>query len=507
MGNETELKFEASPQDLKRLKTSQLLHRRMGKPVKEENLISVYFDTDKRELKRNGLSLRVRHLGDKRVQTIKTQGAGGPFIRGEWEHKIKSGVPDLRAARGTALAPILIKKVKRSLKPIFETRVHRTTVPWRKNGSRIEVVFDEGKIRAGQKSAQINEVELELKRGKALDLFKTARLFRKHVPIKLALRTKSERGYDLTSDNAALSSRAERIELQRNTSTAEAFRIIGRSVLRHVVANAAAVQTADPEGVHQMRVGLRRLRTLTWLFKELIGGEQTERIKAEIKWLTGELGPARDLDVYVRSTIEPSKGTVSPRQGVQELASELAARRATAFANAKRAIASPRYQRFAFETFEWIEIGNWAKHSDSAGGRAVKRFAKDILTQRTTKVMKKGKKLQKLNPGQRHKLRIALKKLRYTTEFFESLFKGSTAAKHRLEFVGHLKDLQDGLGALNDIAVHQQMATRLAGHKKKPAPAFAAGVVSGREQSEIEPLLKGAHTAARKFAHARRFWS
>jgi inorganic triphosphatase YgiF len=123
MVSEIELKFEASPQDLKRLKTSQLLNRRMGKPVKEENLLSVYFDTDKRKLKRNGLSLRVRHLGDKRVQTIKTQGAGGPFIRGEWEHKIKGGVPDLRAAHGTALAPILTKKVKRSLKPVFETRV------------------------------------------------------------------------------------------------------------------------------------------------------------------------------------------------------------------------------------------------------------------------------------------------------------------------------------------------------------------------------------------------
>jgi triphosphatase len=141
------------------------------------------------------------------------------------------------------------------------------------------------------------------------------------------------------------------------------------------------------------------------------------------------------------------------------------------------------------------------------GGRTVKRFAKNILTQRTTKVMKKGKKLQKLNPGQRHKLRIALKKLRYTAEFFESLFKGSAAAKHRLEFEGHLKDLQDGLGALNDIAVHQQMATKLVGRNKNPAPAFVAGVVSGREQSEIEPLLKGAHAAARKFDHARRFWS
>ena len=191
MGNETELKFQISPKDLRRLKAARALHRSDGKPAKEENLVSVYFDTGKHKLRRKGVSLRVRHCGDKRLQTIKTEG-DIPFNRGEWEHKIHSDAPDLRAARGTALAPFLTKKLKRQLKPIFETRVHRLTLPIRENSSRIELAFDEGQVRAGQKSATIGEVELELKRGKRADLFKLARVIGELVPAKLALKSKSE---------------------------------------------------------------------------------------------------------------------------------------------------------------------------------------------------------------------------------------------------------------------------------------------------------------------------
>ena len=91
-------------------------------------------------------------------------------------------------------------------------------------------------------------------------------------------------------------------------STAEAFRTIGRSVLRHIAGNEAAVRRSDSEGVHQMRVGLRRLRAAISLFSKLLGDEETERVKSELKWLTGELAPARDLDVYVRNEIEPLRG-------------------------------------------------------------------------------------------------------------------------------------------------------------------------------------------------------
>ena len=100
-------------------------------------------------------------------------------------------------------------------------------------------------------------------------------------------------------------------------SPVETFLVIGRSILRHIAANEPAVRRSDPEGVHQMRVGLRRLRGAMALFKRLLGDKQSERIKSELKWLTGELAPARDLDVYERSNIEPLR-SVLPGQPTRE---------------------------------------------------------------------------------------------------------------------------------------------------------------------------------------------
>jgi triphosphatase len=104
MATETDLKFDVAPQDLRKLKAAPALHRR---PAKEGNLISVYFDTPTHKLARNGVSLRVRHNGDKRFQTVKSEGSGDSFRRGEWEREIRGNVPNLRKTPGTALAPLL----------------------------------------------------------------------------------------------------------------------------------------------------------------------------------------------------------------------------------------------------------------------------------------------------------------------------------------------------------------------------------------------------------------
>ena len=141
MGTETELKFDVAPQDLWKLKAARALQQ---KPAKEEDLVSVYFDTPKHKLARNGISLRVRHNGDKRVQTIKSEGSKGSFRRGEWEHEIKGDIADFRKVQSTPLAPLLTQKLKRSLEPLSETRIHRTSMSVSKNGSRIEVALDEG---------------------------------------------------------------------------------------------------------------------------------------------------------------------------------------------------------------------------------------------------------------------------------------------------------------------------------------------------------------------------
>jgi triphosphatase len=506
MGNEIELKFAVAPRELRKFETVRGSGR---KPPKEEDLVSVYFDTPKHKLARNGVSLRVRHNGDKFLQTIKSVGSNGTFRRGEWEHKIKGDVPDIRKTHGTPLAPLLTKKLKRRLRPIFETYVHRISVPVRRNGSHIEVALDAGEVRVGRKSDPISELELELKRGKAGDMFKLAREMGKLASATLLFKTKSDRGYDLIENTPAQAVRAEPIQVRRGMSTTEAFRTIARSILRHIAANEAAVRRSDSKGVHHMRVGLRRLRAAISLFSNLLDDQETGRVKAELKWLTGELAPARDLDVYVRNEIEPFRGARPARRGMKELAGALTLRRDAAFGRATAAVKSRRYRSLLLDTLQWLETGDWAKHARSSNGRPIERIAADIFARRTKTIMKKTKKIREFDSRQRHKLRIAVKKLRYASDFFGHLFGGRTAKKRLPDFKARLTGLQDRLGALNDIKVHQKLAIAAGKPRAKAASAqaFAVGVVSGREQSEIEPLLSAADKDARKFSHVRPFWT
>ena len=165
MGSEIELKFQVSSQEMKTLRAARSLRPMDAETTEAEKLLSVYFDTAERRLRRKGISLRVRHNGEGRVQTIKTQTSSIPFSRGQWEHKIEGDQPDLRFIRGTPLAKLRTKKLRYALSPIFATQIHRVTRLLNENGSRIEMALDEGLVRAGRKTEPISEVELELKRG------------------------------------------------------------------------------------------------------------------------------------------------------------------------------------------------------------------------------------------------------------------------------------------------------------------------------------------------------
>jgi inorganic triphosphatase YgiF len=510
MGIESEVKFEASARDLRKLAAARILRRGDGELPRHKYLVSTYFDTPKLLLRKNGVSLRVRQAGKKRVQTIKTVNGGASLGRGEWEHKLQGDEPDLRAARGTALEPLLSGKLKRDLEPIFATHVQRTFLPLRSGNSRIEVALDEGHVRAGQKSYPLTEVELELKKGTASDLFRAARRVAGLAPVKLALKSKSEHGYDLITDQPSGAFHGSKIILRHDTSIASAFQAIGRSVLRHIAANEPAVRAADPEGVHQMRVGVRRLRAAIAVFSELLDGKQTEQIKRDLKWLAGKLAPVRDLDVFLKGKIELFEGSGSPTAGLPELKSELIYRRDIAAESAKTAIATARYRLLVFNILEWIEDGKWLKQSRSQGNRKIRPFAADLFERRTRKARRKAKRAGEVDAHARHKLRIAIKKLRYALYFFETLYSHNGSAKALSRYKKYLKDLQDNLGALNDIAVHQKLAIKLAAGSGGPKPelvSFAAGMIAGCERSEIQPILADVTKTAHKLRRAKSFWT
>jgi inorganic triphosphatase YgiF len=507
MGIESEVKFEASTRDLRKLAAARILRRSDGELPRHKYLVSTYFDTPKLLLRKNGVSLRVRKTGKKRVQTIKTVNGGISLSRGEWEHKLQGDEPDLRAARGTALEPLLSAKLKRDLEPIFATHVQRTFLPIRSGNSRIELALDEGHVRAGQKSSPLAEVELELKKGTASDLFKAARRVAGLAPIKLALKSKSEQGYDLITDQPSRAFHGSRIILRHDTRIAAAFQVIGRSVLRHIAANEPAVTAADPDGVHQMRVGVRRLRAAIAVFSELLEGKQTQQIKRDLKWLAGKLGPVRDLDVFLKGKIEAFEGSDSPTAGLPELKSELTYRRDIAAESAKTAIATARYRLLVFNILEWIEDGKWLKRPQ--GKRKIRSFAAQLFERRTAKARRKARKAGEVDAHARHKLRIAIKKLRYALYFFETLYSHDGSAKALSHYKKYLKDLQDNLGALNDIAVHQKLATKLSAGSGGPKPelvSFAAGMIAGCERSEVQPILADVTKTARKLRRAKSFW-
>jgi inorganic triphosphatase YgiF len=220
---EIELKFAASAEALR------LMQQRL--PAKTQNtkpktLVSVYFDTANLKLHKRGLSLRVRRDGKHQLQTIKA-GDGQGVVRGEWEHETTSDGPELKAARGSPAYELLAKKkVRRALKPVFETRVTRVAYPVKAGDSVVEISFDQGEIDTGRACWPISEVEFELKRGSLGDLLKLAKDFARKSPVELTLASKAERGYVFLNGEKDTPIRAAPIAVVPDMEAGAAFQAI-----------------------------------------------------------------------------------------------------------------------------------------------------------------------------------------------------------------------------------------------------------------------------------------
>ncbi|MGH9807561.1 MAG: CHAD domain-containing protein, partial [Terriglobia bacterium] len=300
MATETEIKLELPAAGLAKIAKSPRLRKFQAAPRHTDEIVSVYYDTRSCKLRKRGITLRLRQQGDRRLQTVKTD--GDAFVeRREWECEIDGDKPDFKAARHTALEPLLDKKLRHGLAPLFETRVRRTVVPLRRGKNEIELALDRGQLRSGRKAAPISEAELELKKGDPADLVEVAHALADVAPVRLGGLSKAQRGYRLVEGEQDQPVKSAPIALSAEMGAAEGFQAIALACLRQVAANQTAVLAADAEGVHQMRIGLRRLRTALALFGDLVDRDaQTEKMKHELKWITNELGPARELDVYKR---------------------------------------------------------------------------------------------------------------------------------------------------------------------------------------------------------------
>ena len=132
-------------------------------------------------------------------------------------------------------------------------------------------------------------------------------------------------------------------------------------------------------------------------------------------------------------------------------------------------------------------------------------IAHELLHERYQQLVDAGADFEQLDAEQRHKVRIQLKKLRYATEFFSSLYPKQKVTP----YLADMKALQDDLGKSNDVDVARRLLKRVLKQvrgKQRARLSYAAGLVvgwhshigNGREQHLIE--------AWRKFAAQPPYW-
>lgn len=466
---EIELKLALPPQQVDAF--LKRMARRRSEPV-QQALHTLYFDTPDFALSAQGVALRVRRVGRRWLQTLKTEGerAGGLSRRVEFEMAVRQGVPDWGRFPPEALAYVT-EALRDQLVPVFETRFHRTA--WQiagKRGARIEVALDVGEVRAGEESQPICEIELELKAGQPDALFDLALAWAAAFDCLPFDISKAERGVRLAHGTADAPVKSVRLALDGAMGVEDGFAAICQACLAQFQANLPGVLSPLPnpppgagegakagpkpiddiEYVHQARVALRRLRAALRLFRRVC--VLPDELLDGLRTLAAAFGPARDWDVLCAETL-PAIAPHFPdaeawQRGLQALETHRAEVRLAmqdALTQAHPGAWLLAFQRWLLQhgwravaqeqrLLQLSPLDAWARRALQKGHRPIARGARDF---------------GKLAAAQRHALRIAIKRQRYAAEFFQTLFPGRRQARYQAV----LRDAQDSLGRANDAHV------------------------------------------------------
>jgi triphosphatase len=445
---DSQFKLELTPEELQRTHAHTLLAGlTVGEPV-TKTLHSIYFDTPDGRLRGAGVCLRIRADGASWVQTVRAENATANGLSHPVELMVNHAEPDLGVIDDIKLQRKLARLTRGSvLEPAFETMVKRTTHHLRTERGDLELTLDEGVVRSGKVEKAICEAELELKSGSTADLLETATKLFANEPVRLVKVSTAERGYDLIfgrSDASPRPQSAQPVVVRKGATCRDALPLFVESASRQILTNRQAVlETDDPEGVHQLRIGLRRLRSALYAFRPLIDVHSTREMDLHAKAVGRAVSALRDADMFIDDIYAPAAGSMKGHPGLRPLKQALQAHRALKRDAARSELEGKHWSALQLYLALWPQTIVECHALD----RPVAKFGRDALGACWRKALKKGKHLAKLEGEQRHKMRKTLKTLRYTAEFFGSLYDASDVQP----FIKQLKRLQDLFGYINDV--------------------------------------------------------
>lgn len=514
--SEIELKFlldePTSTQLSARVKALKLA---TGHP-KTRTLRSIYLDTPGHALKKAGVALRLRRDGRRWIQTVKTKPElhGGLSQVGEVENPAPGGRPCLEAIPDAAVREEVIRRVNGApLEPVCETVIRRSVSELSlEDGTRAELAIDIGEIHAGERSAELRELEIELIEGSLGGLFDIAHLLFPDGGLRFSCLSKAARGYLLAEqgwiDPPLAPRNAEDVALDRAQIAEQAARDVLRECLEQIATNVVVIRKLDdPEGPHQLRIGLRRLRSAFSACVSVLKSPEMTRLNMEARWLGQEVGRLRDIDVVANDIVRREAEAHVDEPGLPPLADALSQQAGRQRDHLRKLLPEARVQAFLIDLARFVEARGWLVPQDFGQterlAAPVVELAGKALSKRWKKVSKRAHGLETLTVEQRHDLRKELKTLRYTVEFFSPLY----PAKRVEQFLKQLKKLQAVCGDLNDAAMVRAMLTGAEAHGAgDPTAQRAIGWVIGASQARAEFGWAGAKTLWENLDEIRPFW-
>jgi triphosphatase len=474
--SEIELKLLVDAELLAEFNDAPVITANARNKGSRKHLKSVYYDTPERTLWRNGLTLRVRQSGARFVQTVKAEFRDDPLRRGEWEANVSSLAPDLALAM-----PFIPEKLRADLEShgveaVFTTDIRRHQRMLDLPSGTVEVAFDHGILKCGERTMPVSEIELELKGGSASVLHELALRLAEHGPVRPSIRTKSARGFDLAADKPPGARPPRKLRLDPTVALDDAFAAILRSCLQHLLESMPAAEDGrDPDGIHQLRVSLRRLRSALHLMGSVGSLSRLESLRSDARWLAQNLSAAREWDIFETETLPTIAKGCPTIAGFEALGDIAQKRRAAAYNKVRALLADRRCATFVIGLGGWIESRGWRSDvaPENLGQLAepTTNFAHRMLSEQHAKVLKRGKHFKSQAAEERHRLRLAVKKLRYVVDFLLPLYGlGKSAKRYSQKLAG----LQEELGAFNDMATTASLLAGLGGEPLEGATARAA---------------------------------
>ncbi|HEV7960130.1 MAG TPA: CHAD domain-containing protein, partial [Rhizomicrobium sp.] len=206
--------------------------------------------------------------------------------------------------------------------------------------------------------------------------------------------------------------KAHPARISRAMRPEDVFRATLSDCLAQLTANVATLRAArSVEGLHQLRVALRRLEVVLKAFGEEFQQDWLTDLRSRAKILSSRLGPARDLDVFLTELLDaPAEG--NENEAFLNLRARMEEMRDRAWKEAGDCVAGADFALFTEDV-----AGLAHSRLPLARDTKLSRVAKRLLDRQQARALKRGKKARDGDEANLHGLRIALKKLRYTAEF------------------------------------------------------------------------------------------